>query len=92
MRVSEFIERKVYRVRRWVAVWLCRAIGHVWKLEGGKQCPHEMKGDVCSMSVYRCERCGEYDYGYEGGLAHEECLECPNSRLNKPTAALLEGT
>jgi len=48
---------------------LC-ASGHDWKPEGGRPC---QKSDECSQTVYRCRRCGEYDYGYAGGPAHADC-------------------
>ena len=45
--------------------------GHQWKSVGGRGC------DKCggSQTVYQCERCGEYDYGEEGGPAYEECKQ-----------------
>lgn len=48
---------------------LCAA-EHDWKPEGGRECP---RGGRCSQTVYRCARCGDYDYGKPGGPAHAEC-------------------
>lgn len=47
---------------------LCAA-GHDWQPEGGRPC------ERCdeSQTVYRCARCGQYDYGEPGGPAHAEC-------------------
>jgi len=54
---------------------LCAA-EHDWVSEGGRTCPkYESAG--CSQTVYRCARCGDYDYGDKGGPAHHECFsEC----------------
>lgn len=49
---------------------LC-ASGHDWHTEGGRSCPHDE--DCCGQSVYRCSRCGEYDYGDIGGPAAHDC-------------------
>lgn len=44
---------------------------HVWVTGGGRACPY---GEThCSQTVYRCARCGDYDYGEPGGPAWEEC-------------------
>lgn len=48
---------------------LCAAT-HDWKPEGGRPCP---RGGNCSQTVYRCARCGEYDYGEPCGPGHAEC-------------------
>lgn len=56
----------------------CEA-GHQWEPEGGRACPKDGfgKGGGCSQTVYRCTRCGGYDYGEKGGPAHHEChIEC----------------
>lgn len=54
---------------------LC-ASGHDWESDGGRTCPkYESAG--CSQTVYRCKRCGAYDYGDKGGPAYRECFaEC----------------
>ena len=45
---------------------------HVWESVGGRGCPRDW--DVnCSQTVYQCVRCGEYDYGDNGGPGHKEC-------------------
>lgn len=51
---------------------LCIA-GHAWQSEGGRTCPKYAEAD-CSQTVYRCTRCGVYDYGEAGGPAHHECF------------------
>lgn len=47
------------------------ATGHQWRAEGGRPCPRGSSD--CSQTVYRCVRCGEWDYGYEGGPAFSDC-------------------
>lgn len=50
----------------------CTSIGHNWVSFGGRECP---KGAFrCSQAAYKCERCGEYDYGDDGGPAYQECF------------------
>lgn len=49
---------------------LC-ASGHAWESEGGRCCPHDEEG--CGQTVYRCSRCGEYDYGDHAGPAAKDC-------------------
>lgn len=56
----------------------CRVVGHRWsgEGEGGRGCP--CGGEDHSQGVYRCVRCGAYDYGEPGGPGWEETLEsCP---------------
>ena len=53
----------------------CTASGHAWEMDGGRSCPKELCG--CSQPVFRCERCGEYDYGDKGGPGARFCAtEC----------------
>lgn len=53
---------------------LC-ASGHDWKAVGGRSCfCTSTTGD--GMPVYRCARCGEYDYGLPGGPGYEHCQRC----------------
>ena len=50
--------------------------GHAWATDGGRQCPHaddDQEGCGGSQTVYRCTRCGEYDYGDPGGPGHADC-------------------
>lgn len=47
------------------------AAGHDWETDGGRRCPHD--ADQCSQAVYRCRRCGAYDYGETGGPGAEDC-------------------
>lgn len=53
-------------------------VKHIWESDGGRACPR-FDQHQCSQTVYRCARCGEYDYGQAGGPAHDECHNgCPN--------------
>lgn len=59
-----------FRARMHVLV-LCSRGKHHWTADGGRSCP---KGAFdCSQTVFRCDHCGQYDYGEAGGPAHEEC-------------------
>ncbi len=49
---------------------LC-ASGHDWEPEGGRPCPRG--NERVSQTVYRCARCGEYDYGEPGGPGAADC-------------------
>ena len=44
---------------------------HLWGSVGGRSCPRGSKN--YSQTVYRCQRCGEYDYGYRGGPGAADC-------------------
>lgn len=50
---------------------LCAA-GHAWESEGGRCCPKDYT-DLCGQAVYRCARCGAYDYGQPGGPGAADC-------------------
>ena len=55
----------------------CATAGHAWQTEGGRRCPHA-DGDLddgcgASQAVYRCARCGTYDYGEAGGPGASDC-------------------
>lgn len=43
----------------------CLVLGHAWVFKGGCNCGCELPdGDgCCSVPVYRCSSCGDYDYG-----------------------------
>ncbi len=49
---------------------LCAA-GHDWQSDGGRPCPRS--GSECTQTVYRCARCGVWDYGDPGGPGHADC-------------------
>ena len=60
----------------------CEA-GHDWQSIGGRACPYadENLAAFCTRSqahrtqtVYRCGRCGEWDYGERGGPGHADCV------------------
>ncbi len=62
---------------------LCAA-GHDWDSEGGRTCPRAGTEHAClhaSQAVYRCRRCGTYDYGEPGGPGHADCASRPCSRI-----------
>lgn len=50
---------------------------HNWVSCGGRACPHGAA--FCFQPVYRCERCGDYDYGEKYGPVYMECSKnCKN--------------
>lgn len=54
----------------------CTTVGHDWQMEGARTCPHYGTDREChhsSQAVYRCARCGGYDYGEPGGPGHADC-------------------
>lgn len=52
---------------------------HDWQVHGGRPCP---RGDAtCSQIVYRCARCGDWDYGEVGGPTHAECGKCDKKEV-----------
>lgn len=53
---------------------------HDWKPDGAaRACRHREDDDVpgCSGSqtVYRCARCGDWDYGDEPGPGFDDCVQ-----------------
>ena len=56
--------------------WKCAFLGHYWVSEGGRACPKLWED--CSQTIYICARCGEGDYGQEGGPSWKECNDCRN--------------
>lgn len=50
--------------------FLCAA-GHDWQFEGGRACGR--CDGLASQPVFRCARCGEWDYGELGGPGHAHC-------------------
>lgn len=50
---------------------LC-ASGHAWVTEGGRPCPYDF-AHGCTQTVFKCSRCGDYDYGDIGGPGYIEC-------------------
>ena len=54
---------------------LCVAIGHDWQTDGGRSCPFYDTEKYCggSQPVYKCARCGDYDYGDPSGPAFADC-------------------
>lgn len=71
----------VGRVARESSADLCEQAGHAWESDGGRACPHrhEESASYCSQPVYRCARCGIWDYGEKPGPGYDDCMrECPN--------------
>lgn len=50
----------------------CGTGGHLWKMDGGRQCPEGHDGP-CYQPVFVCARCGEIDYGQSGGPGRAIC-------------------
>jgi hypothetical protein len=70
----------------------CTTVGHDWVSEGGRRCPHATDDDDgCggSQAVYRCARCGEYDYGERGGPGHADCGDSMNCNASSPRQVFL---
>lgn len=60
---------------------LC-ASGHDWKENGGRGCPYGIEPE-CSQTVFRCVRCGVYDYGGHGGPGRSDCETSCEYGLNR---------
>lgn len=57
------------------------ALGHAWETDGSRGCP---TGNMeCGQAVYRCARCGAYDYGTDpDGPGMTDCqATCGDSML-----------
>jgi hypothetical protein len=68
------------------AVHPCKAWGHDWRMNGGRQCPRNQHAR-CSQAVYECARCGDCDYGDPGGPGHRDCMiDGPCDRSCAPLA------
>ena len=60
---------------------VCGHVGHDWRSTGGRACPADLT-DSCDQAVYQCARCGDVDYGEEGGPGW---LDCDNTcTLKRP--------
>ncbi len=64
------------RLANWAIKYLCDQEGHNWIDEGGRGCPYDSNVINCSQPVYKCGRCGTYDYGEEGGPGWLICKTC----------------
>lgn len=42
-----------------------------WQSDAARACPHG--SGSCSQGAYVCSRCGDVDYGYEGGPGWRDC-------------------
>ena len=52
----------------------CLTSGHTWETQGGRACSICENG---SQVVFRCMRCGDYDYGGLGSMGYESCrVDC----------------
>lgn len=55
----------------WLKRLICRTLGHRWKLDGGVTC---LYGEPdCGQPMFRCARCGQYDYSGPGSLGRDWC-------------------
>lgn len=55
--------------------------GHDWESDGGRSCPTGC--EMCSQTVYRCRRCGVYDYGDdENGPGMLDCKSACGDSMN----------
>lgn len=55
--------------------------GHDWESDGGRSCPTGC--EMCSQTVYRCRRCGVYDYGDdEDGPGMLDCKSACGDSMN----------
>lgn len=64
---------------------LCKSTGHAWESEGGRGCPN-CPLDNASQPVYKCARCGIYDYGEKGGPGDADCITYCELRAGKTRA------
>lgn len=55
---------------------LCTSTGHAWESEGGRGCLDCPRDGMASQAVYKCARCGIYDYGDKGGPGDSDCIDC----------------
>ena len=51
----------------------CAVLGHVWIFSSGAACG--CPGGACSLPVYECQACGDFDYGNNDESA-EIIAEC----------------
>lgn len=56
----------------------CRTLGHAWVFAGGCNCGCDGRAG-CSVPVYRCRACGDYDYG-DNEEAAEIVRQCKELR------------
>lgn len=56
---------------------------HVWEWSGGANCGCEPEG-CCSIPVYQCTRCWDYDYGVneEARKIRADCAEWKRENLH----------
>lgn len=71
------LEARAAALRRQIAAGPCREYGHDWKHIGGRNagCSRDCS---CSVPVYHCSKCGDYDYG-DNAEAAEKIAECARS-------------
>ena len=73
---------------------LC-ASGHDWQSEGGRPCPNADTDEHCisaSQPVFRCARCGEWDYGEPGGPGAAACARPCSTRYCDTVDYMLDET
>ncbi len=84
MKKHKTITHRVDAVVRWIWSLYCYLFDHKWVSIGGRACPKcdigmkiiDEQPVACSQTVYQCQRCKEWDYGYQDGPAWQECHNC----------------
>ena len=74
----ETAEAEVAALKRQIAGASCQEVGHDWQFYGGKNAGCCDWCD-CSVPVYRCSKCGDFDYG-ENDEAEQIRRECADTR------------
>lgn len=78
------IEELIAKARSLANDHPCATTGHVWDSDAGRGCPRQCF--QASQAVYRCARCGQFDYGEPGGPGHRDCFVDGPCDLQQPTA------
>lgn len=74
----EAAEQRLANLRLQLRTASCAATGCDWVSYGGCNACCDLGGDCCcSVPVYQCSKCGEFDYGHndEARCVREECAE-----------------
>ncbi|QIG70199.1 hypothetical protein EVB87_099 [Rhizobium phage RHph_N28_1] len=57
------------------SVTMCSLTGHAWQSYGGANAGCEMPECDCSVAVYQCALCGDFDYGERDRQeTHDNCF------------------
>jgi len=75
MKKQKVITHQVDAVVRWFWSVYCSTFDHKWISCGGRTCPkgREVHRGECTQIVFRCPRCGDWDYGDKNGPAWQQC-------------------